>query len=175
VGRPKGSTIRSKKDLKAREVKAKLLITDRFREAQEDAKTRNQPRVAKFTLEKIHHEVLQDMGLDKEDFSISLNTIRSRIRRKSTSTTPGPSSPALEIEALITTFARHRQEAGQPMKPSETIEFANSLIEESTIQRSVTDFNAACGTHPKALLGRGWFAGFMKRQKEGQRRATHDQ
>jgi hypothetical protein len=165
VGRPKGSTIRSKKDLKAREVKAKLLITDRFREAQEDAKTRNQ-RVAKLTFEKIHHEVLQDLGLDKENFSISLNTIQSRIRRKSTSTTRGPSSPALEIEALITTFARYRQEAGQPMKPSETIEFANSLIEESTVQKSVNDFHAACGTHPKTLLGRGWFAGFMKRQKE---------
>jgi hypothetical protein len=33
VGRPKGSTIRSQKDLKAREVKAKILITDRLREA----------------------------------------------------------------------------------------------------------------------------------------------
>jgi hypothetical protein len=49
VGRPKGSTIRSQKDLKAREVKAKILITDRLREAQEDAATRNKPQVAKFT------------------------------------------------------------------------------------------------------------------------------
>jgi hypothetical protein len=106
------------------------------------------------------------MGLDETNFSISSSTVKCRIRSKSASTTPGPPSPALEIEPIITKLARYRQEAGQPMKPSEIIEFANSLIEESTIQKSVNDFHSACGTHPKTLLGRGWFAGFMRRQKE---------
>ena len=166
VGRPKGSTIQSQKDLRAREVEAKLLITDRLREAQEVAKNRNKSPVAKYTFKKIHDEVLKELGLDETNFSISSSTIKGRIRNKITTTTFGPPSPALEIEPLITTFARYRQEAGQPMKPSETIEFANSLIKESTIQQSVTKFHASCRTHPKTLLGRGWFAGFMRRQKE---------
>jgi hypothetical protein len=57
------------------------------------------------------------MGLDREDFSISTrkNTIKDRIRSNRTKATRGPLSPASEIESIITTFARYRQEAGQPM------------------------------------------------------------
>jgi hypothetical protein len=52
--------------------------------------------------------------LEGEDFSVSQNTIKDRVgfNRKPTI---GPPSPALEIEPIITTFSRYRQEAGQPM------------------------------------------------------------
>ena len=54
TGRPKGSTIQLKKDLEATKFKAKLLMADRLREAQEDAKSRGHIRVANLNFKKIH-------------------------------------------------------------------------------------------------------------------------
>ena len=54
AGRPKGSTIQLKKDLEATKFKAKLLMADRLREAQEDAKSQGNIKVANLNFKKIH-------------------------------------------------------------------------------------------------------------------------
>jgi hypothetical protein len=79
AGRPKGSTIQLKKDLEARKLKAKLLMVDRLREAQEDAKSRGLFKVANLTFKKIRYDALKELKLEGEDFSVSQNTIKDRV------------------------------------------------------------------------------------------------
>ena len=47
--------------------------------------------------------------------------------------TCGPVSPVASIEPVVVQFSKWKQESNQPMKPSESINFARSFIEGSTI------------------------------------------
>jgi hypothetical protein len=64
----------------------------------------------------------------------------------------GPTSPALQIEQILLIQAKYRQEAGQPLKPSEGIALANSLLEGSVIQEKVRDFQKVLGKEPSGEL-----------------------
>ena len=162
IGRPIGATIQAKEEMEEKKVKAKVLMTIKLREAQFAAREQKEA-LPKGTFRKIHDDVLKDLELDKQSVSISYDTIKSRIYRNTSKLTHGPLSPAAQIENIIVTFSRYRQEAGQPMKPSEVIAFANSLVEGSEIEGTIKAFHNKTKRNPSNPLGKGWYRGFMRR------------
>ena len=108
-----------------------------------------------------------ELGLADENFTISQNTVKSRITNGTTTSIPGPKSPAAAIEPILLAFANYRQIAGQPLKPSETLAFANSLISGgSKVKASLKAFHNANHQKPNKLLGPQWYRGFVTRNAE---------
>ena len=164
-GHPKGTTNESKKTLNERKKLARHEIERRVKQAR--LSTTNKQRLSPGTYNNIHDVVIEEMGLSNTGFSVSQNTTKDRIRYERADK-KGNVSPAIDLEPVIVSFAMQRQEAGQPMKPSEVISFANSLIETSdklisSIKSFFTKLNMSV---PDQLIGRGWYKGFMKRNGE---------
>ncbi len=77
----------------------------------------------------------------------------------------GPKSPVEEIEPVLLNFAAQRQEAGQPLKPSEGLELANSLIEGTPIQEKMKAFQTTIGKEATGNLSKKYWKNFMKRSQ----------
>jgi hypothetical protein len=140
-------------------------ITKKINEQRDALKPGNRLKIG--TFQRIHDEVLTEYGLDKDTFEVKKKTVASRIR--STTLTParrGPKSPAAEIEPLLLTFAKYRQEAGQPLKPSGGIMLATSLLEGSKVQETVKNFQRASRKEPTGRLSPMWWRGFLGQNKE---------
>lgn len=162
-GRPKGSTNEAKKSRAEREKNAKLDIEARIKA---ERYKHNHKRLPVGMYKSIHDSVIAENGLSDDQFSVSRSTIDDRIRH-SRLEAPGQVSVAAAIEPIIATYAKQRQEAGQPMKPSEVLTFANSIIQGSELEKSIKNFfQLRNRSVPENLLGKGWYKGFMNRNKD---------
>ncbi|CAJ1952314.1 unnamed protein product [Cylindrotheca closterium] len=162
-GSKKGSTEEeANKDVAQKKAEAKVMLTERYAKA----KAASAKRLPKGTYQKLHDGLLEELGLRGIGFSIPKTTIEDRVRNKTTATNPGPVSPAAAIEPYILTILHYSKEAGKSLTEQEIIAFANSSIEGSKVEDSLKAFHARNGVQPRQLLGKRWYNGFMKRNKE---------
>ena len=163
AGRPKGTTNEAKTTIVKKTAQATVLLTERYRKAQQECEASRLPPGSYNTM---HANILEEVGLGGSGISISKNTIKNRIQKNTLKTTRGPVSPAQAIEPYLLTIAAWRQDAGQPMKKSEMIKLANSLITNSKLQGAVEKHHKTSKVQPTKILGETWFANFKKRNKE---------
>jgi hypothetical protein len=62
----------------------------------------------------------------------------------------GPVSPAAQIEPILLI------QAGQPLKPSEGVALANSLLQGSALEKQVRDFQRGIRKEPSDKLTNLW-------------------
>jgi hypothetical protein len=100
---------------------------------------------------------------------VSEGTIRSRVASAQSihSNNPGTPSPLSNVEELIVQIAIQMGKIRQPLSVCETIDLANSIIDNSEHQRSLDKFKAKRYANiPLENLGKvgtGWWNGFIRR------------
>jgi hypothetical protein len=114
---------------------------------------------------------------DLKDFKLSEDAIWSRLKRGRVSNVRrGNTSPMAAIEPGIVEIIKASNRARNPMKKSDIISFANSLIKGSPIANDIGDFKRKyikiyemdegddniCGVME---VGNGWYQGFRSRWK----------
>jgi hypothetical protein len=100
---------------------------------------------------------------------VSAETIRTRVKRAKLTVQQRGAPPLLpeSVEKLIAETVLEMQRIRQPLSVSETIEFANSLIEGSEYQEKIKKWKNDHGLPvDSASLGIGWWKGFSKRFEE---------
>ena len=126
IGRPIGTTNNAKANIEKKKSDAKIELTNRIKCARAAQCNYYLP---KGTFQNIHDEVLKEFGLLESSFKINKNTINFRIREGVFRVKPGPLSPVpLELEHILLSFVKYRQDCCQPMTKIETIELNETNI-----------------------------------------------
>jgi len=160
-GKKKGDTNEAARLLVERKEQAKDELTRRYVEAKDKASGGNLP---KGTYKELHDAVIQDSHLTDSGVSIPQHTIRKRYKNN-VKTNNRKRSILQPIEPLIQMFALQKQEARQPLKPSEGIALANSLIEGKPLQDELKAYQASRRKKPTGKVTAGYWRRFMSRSK----------
>ena len=85
----------------------------------------------------IHKFVVAKLGI-VGDFNAPINSIRNRAHRKSLTVhgSQNQHSPVAAIEPIILRIVVWKQEAGQPITPTEGLQLANSLIQKKHCEKT---------------------------------------
>ena len=127
VGRPKGTTVQQTKLIEEKIIEAKNRISVLCYEKRKKSASK---RMERNSYKQIHDSVLKTIGLDTilPSFSIPWKTINSRLMRNRPIVN-GPNvnkkSPMETIEPIILQFVLWKEEANQPITPTEGLAFAN--------------------------------------------------
>ena len=122
---------------------------------------------------------VQESGLDKTPYKVTINMLHSRMRRDRLLVTgTGQISPALPLEPRLVLLIKLSTDCNNEMTKEEILDFANSYLEGSELEKDIVLWKVvhhakfrnefvATGEMPKrCLLGNGWFAGFINRWKD---------
>jgi hypothetical protein len=113
-------------------------------------------------LKKIVQEEEEKAGLESN--SISLETIRSRVKRHTVSAYNPFETPLIaEVEPLMCQFCIRLGKMGQPLTKKTIIEFANSIISKTEYQDKVEAAKKLRGLEDESKLGVRWYQGFLSR------------
>jgi hypothetical protein len=160
-GRRKGSTKSSKSEsIKTREnvITRCAMLYNKEREMA----LKSKKNIPAGTLKEIVQKEVQDAGLPTN--SISLDTIRSRIKRNNvTGYNPCETPLIAEVEPIICDFCIRLGKLGQPLTKSTVIEFANSVINQMEYQEKVEASKKLRGLNNVTRLGVRWYRGFLSR------------
>ena len=134
-GRPKGTTKVSKLNIDEKKVIAYNEIAKLYSAKRDE----NGGFLNRGQFKMITNTVLKRLKLDPEQVRISAECIRSRVKRKSlvVDNSKNQNSPMLPIEQIILQICQWKQDAGQPITPTEGLELANSLIKWETDSEEV--------------------------------------
>jgi hypothetical protein len=164
-GRPKGSTKAAAEKINAVVKESVTTATIRYNEALQKALNSGKKVVPKGTLEKIVSDVETEAGLSKN--SISLETVRSRIKRGNLDATKTYSiSPIADLEPLIVEFCIRLAKIGDPLTKKTVIQLANSLVVDNDYQSRINNCKSDRKLLCNGLLGDAWYRGFMHWQKD---------
>ena len=111
----------------------------------------------------IHDGVVKELGISDPNFKVNVKTIRRRVRHNNS--TPVAKSPVVQIEPIVLQMAIWKQEAGQPMTPTEGLAFANSLIDGMNIQDELKHIQARFKKAPRACLSKSHWSAFRREIK----------
>ena len=164
-GRPKGSTkaAKDKKEAVTKESITKAAIL--YQQACEEASKSGKKAVPKGTLERIIADVENEAGLSEN--SISVNTIRSRIKRGNVEGKNSYSlSPITELEPLIVEFCIRLAKIGDPLTRKTVIQLANDLVIDNDYQSRINECKSERHLQSNGLLGDAWYRGFMTWHKD---------
>jgi len=162
AGRPKGATNEAKIDIEKKKEQARVLLTERYREARQE----HTGRLPDGLFNEMHANVLEEVGLCGTGISINYKSIRWRFQHNVSRTKRGPAPPAEAIEAYLITIAAWKQDIGEPMDKDEMIDLANSMIMGSKLQAAVEKHHQISQVQPTRLLGDQWYANYKRRHKE---------
>ena len=95
-GRPKGLTLKNKKNLQEIMDEVKLHLTHLFLEGKNNFK-----RLPKVTFRILHNHFMTKYDLHETPFSIPFDTIRGRSKYGTTALKPGPLAVSYQIELII--------------------------------------------------------------------------
>jgi len=160
-GRRKGSTKASvtENERKREEVITRCAIL--YNEEREKA-TSTDSCVPVGTLKRIVLEEEEKAGLTTN--SISLETVRSRVKRKNVTATNPFEKPLIEeVEPIICDFCIRLGKMGLPLTKSTVIEFANSVIAKTEFQEKVFVAKKIRHLKNENTLGVRWYKGFLSR------------
>ena len=116
----------------------------------------------------MHDEVITRLEITDTSFTVPYHTIYRRFSCQSITVNKHSNneSPLAQIEPVILQLVVWKQEAGQPVTPTEGLLIANSLIEDKPIQEKVKDFQASRKKSPTGQLSKKYWFQFMKRHKQ---------
>ena len=122
-GRPKGSTEVSKLSLENNIQLAK----DRMVILYETSRNENGGSLKRGSFKKIHDTVLTSLGIHDKGLSISVRCIKTRVLRNSLTVDAqcNQKSPMAQIEPILLQISLWKQDAGQPITPTEGLCLAN--------------------------------------------------
>jgi hypothetical protein len=157
-GQPEGTANSAKTLLDTKKLQATSDIAKKMQAVKDSLK--RGARLPKGTFSNIQEQVLGSHGLDNV---VNMHTIRHRLRKDVLEKIKsGPKSPAAQIQPILLVQAKYRQEAGQPLKPSEGVAFANSMLEGSAIEEKVRGFQKTLRKPPTGKLTSSWWCGFLR-------------
>jgi hypothetical protein len=162
-GRKKGSTARGKAadEKKRDDVLAQCALL--YHQEREKAK-KNGTNVPDGMLKKLVQEEEEKAGLASN--SISLDTIRSRVKRGNlTAYNPTETPPIAEIEPILCDICIRLGKMGQPLTKGTVIELANSLISKTKYQEKLQAAKKLRRLEDEGNLGAAWYRGFMSRHQ----------
>ena len=172
-GRPKGTTMVTYRDLKARVQLATAEAAAEFVLVRENAKRRNK-RAERGALTKIIAAAKQNHGVDSE--TISKYTVRSRATRKrvNPSVCQGTPSPMLATEPYIVGLIAQLSRMRSPINVTTGLQLANSIIAGTPFELEVKAWKLKHNVHYRMstedvgsgplVLGWGYWNGFMKKR-----------
>ena len=163
-GRPIGSTTISKLDLEKKILLAKNEISILYRSMRAD----NNGVLQWGTYNTIHDKVLKQLDIHNMGVSISIRCMQQRVLRQSivVDVSNNQKSPLQDIEPILVQLALWKQDAGQPITPSEGLLIANSLIQSKPVQLELMALQERKKRTPTGVLSTGYWSGFMKRHKD---------
>ena len=161
-GRPVGSSRVSRIDYKCKVE----LATEKIATSYLEERIKNGGTLKRGMFKVIHDKAINSLGL--HDTIIKQRTILSRIYRNSlhVNTCQNQTAPLLPIEPFLLQIAMWKQEAGQPITPSEGIQLANSLIDGKPTQDRLREFQKSIKAEPTGLVSAKFWLQFVKRNKE---------
>ena len=130
-----------------------------------DFKTSNAGKLPTVDFNRICSEVFSEIGLAGEDAHVNRKTILSRISRGNLTVNrqQNKETPLLEIEPILLQFATWKQEAGQPITPTEGLHLANSLISGTAIEQKLKAFQRSIKDTPTGTVSVKFWKQFCKR------------
>ena len=160
-GRPEGSTTKQIDYTKTQKEKA----IDDISILYAAEKKANNGSLKRGSYKKIHNLVISKLGIKDKDFKVNIRTVQTRITRNSlvVNSSQNKMSPVHEIEPVILQVCLWKQEAGQPITPTEGLALANSLIDQKPIQDKLKVFQASIKKTPTGLLSTKYWQQFMRR------------
>ena len=160
TGRPKGTSAVSILDNESKKEEATNKIAINY----QAARAANGGVLKRGTFKKIHDTVMADLQLN---FTIKQKTIISRLNRNSLSVNKqnNKTTPLFQIESLLLQISLWKQDAGQPITPSEGIALANSLIDGKPIQEKLKTFQSSIRAAPTGSVSAKFWQQFIKRNK----------
>ena len=149
-GRPKGSTL----------LKASKLLDDLAIAKNEIAilyskeREKNGGKLKAGRYKEIHDFVFSKYNLTDPGLSISVESIRSRVKRKSlvVDKLSNQDSPMKSVEPALLQIVLWKQEAGQPVTPAEGLSVANSLVSETSIESEIESWQESRGKKGTGVL-----------------------
>ena len=155
-GRPKGSTLKNKKNVQERMDEAKIRINSFFLE-----KNKNFKRLPVGTFHILHNYVMTNYDLHETSLSIPVDTTRGRTKYGTTEFKPWPLDFAYQIEPIILRYIQMKQYCSQTMTRHDVIDCASSLVTGSTL---ITAMNILHQSNSKSLeieFCLTWYRNFM--------------
>jgi hypothetical protein len=166
-GRQFGTTIVAKYKAKEKISNCINEITKLFVKEQEDRLNDNK-QCPNLFLDQLIVSKWTEYGLDPSE-RVASGTIRSRVQRGKYCCQHRGTPPILphEVEKVIADTMLVMSKIRQPLSVTETIEFANSLIEKVEFTDQIKKWKSIRGLPlDSAPLGWGWWRGFSKRHKD---------
>ena len=168
IGRPKGTSVQQTKIIEEKIIDAKNRISVLCYEKRKKSVSK---RMECNSYKQIHDSVMKAIGLDTilPSFSIPWKTINSRLMRNRLIIN-GPNvnkkSPMEKIEPIILQFVLWKEEAHQPITPTEGLAFANSLIMGKPIQEEIKQYQTMLKKPATGILSKRYWSLFMNCYKD---------
>ena len=164
AGRPKGSTDQRKREDIQNLNKCMHDITDSYETELTLRKGQNK-RVKKGYMEQLILEKKGEFGVSN---NISVETVRSRIKRGSLGPTHRGTAPQLQnAELALVKICIQMGKTCQPLTREEAIAIINDMISKTEISDSLREFQKvrtlSTETERYGLVGKNWWQGFKKR------------
>jgi hypothetical protein len=163
-GRPKGTTTANALDKETRIEKATKEAVAEFGKMKLKAKTTN-GRLKKGSLTSIILACMQKNNLSSENTEINSKTVRQRLLRNTKSSINGPKSPLMDIEPYIVSLIIQLANMRVPLTTAQGLQLCNSIIRGTKYDKLVAEFKENNLRSATKELGRGYWRGFLKRNK----------
>jgi hypothetical protein len=162
-GRPRGSTaaysLELRKRIEAATRESVSLLSDLQREMKRQGR-----RLSKGVIEDTISQCAARHNLPPS-VELKTGTIKQRLKRQSTKGTPGQSSPMESIEPYIVSIIIQLSNMRIPITVSQGLQLCNSIIKGTKYKEVVNQFKSKTCRSVTAELGRGYWRGFLKRNK----------
>jgi hypothetical protein len=162
-GRPKGSTVARSLELQKNIEAATRESVEKLAELQKRMKQHG-TRLQKGTIAATIEECSQKHNLP-HSVKIKVGTVKQRLKRKSTKGTVGQCSPMEAIEPYIVSIIIQLANMRIPITVSQGLQLCNSIISGTRFKDQVAEFKKKNCRSVTEELGRGYWRGFLKRNK----------
>jgi hypothetical protein len=161
-GRPKGTSIANTLDIKKRKAIATNEAIEELAEMQSRARI-SRERLEKGALTQIILDCTSRHGLSRD--SINIESVRQRLKRNTQTSTQGPKSPLHDIEPYVVSLIIQLANMRVPITTAQGLQLCNSIIKGTKYEKDALEFKENYLRSATTSLGRGYWRGFLKRNK----------
>ena len=159
-GRPEGSTNKMIQST----INLKEMAKDEIAILYAQKRLANNGHLKRGSYKMIHDSVMQKLGIIDKTFVVNVRSIQSRIRRNSLVVSRQNNvSPVADIEPILLQVTLWKQQAGQPITPSEGLALENFLIDQKPLQSRLKVFQMSKKKAPTGILSTKFWQLFMRR------------
>ena len=173
-GRPEGSTNANKLNQTFNRKRAVNYVCEKYRQAKRTVSrasrsSKKKGRVAKGTRNTLVEQAKERFGIKDDKFDVPKQTIESRIQSERLEVWhPGNASPVGITEVVVKMYIITAANVNAALSVSSIIALANNLLEGTPQEKVLRDWKKSHVYYNEdaPLLGRKWFAQFMKRNPD---------